>query len=504
MDEASGFELSLLEGMDEGLLTRLHRAGVRTREELGARIVSVEGRRALASEVGVSVRRLEVLHHLNYLLPEDRAAKVLELERRLDDRFDYLSREVRNAWRLALGLGLAIVLLVVGAVVLLRPPSGVGGGSAAVLDSVLTRLHTDEARIAALTPLATHESEGRLAQAISALGPAPGWNGPLAWSASDSRELSLLLGPDEKAFPERAVSLALVQLGEVENAPLDSLGPGARARRAASLLADFPSPGDPVDAWSAAAVLVRERLRSRALGLAPADTSAPALAAADPWPWTSPGFLTAEELIARLESLPVSPDAFPVWTETLVQLRNAADAGQTALAGRPQALARDYWIRRAELELAVVGALLGRGDLLPYHQSAPRDFLIQRRTFLANATEHAPGAARAPLLWLWVRYDEGADLLAWLEAHPETRAAVRGKTWVQALEAVEEERNRGSLAPDPQVASTVRRALAASGVGKVADPWSAARTRWEAGLAPLLMIVRAAARTRPGASPTAP
>ncbi len=87
MDDASGLELSLLEGMDEDLLARLYGAGVRTRRDLESRIAGDEERGSLARRIGVPEERLAALHFLNFLPPETRAERMLALERGQNKRF---------------------------------------------------------------------------------------------------------------------------------------------------------------------------------------------------------------------------------------------------------------------------------------------------------------------------------------------------------------------------------------------------------------------------------
>jgi hypothetical protein len=488
MDDLTGIELALLEGIDEELLARLHRAGVRTREELARRLATLEGRRMLAHDLDVSLQRVDAIHYLNFLLPEERAERVLELERRVEDRHDHLVTELRQVWRTVIGLGLGLVAILVLALVFLR-----GGGTGSAVDEgrLSAEIDTLRGQVDALKPAALQATENRFLSGLAGLGPAPGWNGPLDWTLSDSHGLSVLLGRSPAAQAEHGASLALARLAEIENAPPDSLGPADRARRAAALVSQF-RPYRRLDTmWDAAGILIRERLRSRALGLAPADSVSPPPAAAAPWSWTSPGFLTAEELTARLEALPLREDNLPRWFESLGEIRKFADQSRQSMDDRPEALARDYWIRRAELELAVAAAVLGREDLSPYRDMSPRDFLVQRRTFLANVAVHAPAAARAPLDWLWVEYDEGERLMDWLDQNRARVGAAEGKRWAEAMEVVEAERARDGMAPDAGLAASVRRALGASGSGGTGDPWTAPRTRWEAGLRPLLMVTRA-------------
>ncbi len=501
MNEPTGIDLALIEGLDEELLARLHRAGVRSRDELGRRLATRDARRDLARDLDVSVRRLEAIHYLNFLLPEERAERILDLERRVEDRHDHLVIEVRQVWRALIGLGVGLAAILVLAVVFLRGGAPERTPGAEPLAGEVDALR---AQVEALKPMALGDAENRFLSGLAGLGPAPGWNGPLTWTLADSRGLVLLLGKGDTAQAEHAVSLALARLTEIENAPPESLGPAERARRAAALVADF-RPFRRIDTmWDAAGILVRERLRSRALGLAPPDSISPPPAAATPWAWTSPGFLTAEELTSRLESLPLRESALPVWFEFLGEMRKIAERARKDMGGKPEASARDYWVRRAELELAVSAAVLGRKDLSPYRDLSPRDFLIQRRTYLANVVLHAPAGARAPLDWLWVQYDEADQLLDWLDANRSRIASAEGKPWVEAMEVVEAERARDGMVAGAGLTASVRRALAASGVGGTTDPWAAGRTRWEAGLSPLLMVTRARALGPSGGARTAP
>jgi hypothetical protein len=197
----------------------------------------------------------------------------------------------------------------------------------------------------------------------------------------------------------------------------------------------------------------------------------------------------------------VRENALPVWSETLVELRRAADLGRDARRDRPEAWARDYWIRRAELEYAVAAAVLARANLLPYHEASPSEFLLQRRAYLSAVLVRAPAEASAPLHWLLAEYDEAERLLEWMRANPARLPAAQGKRWVQALETLEAERARDGLSADPELTARVSGALVASGGSSSDSVWSAARTRWEAGLRPLLMVTRAEARRLRAVSP---
>ncbi len=501
MDDASGIELSLLEGMDEDLILRLHEAGVRTREELGAALSDPEARRRLAATLRVSDERLEILELLNFRPPEEQARRLLRLERRLDETPPAPAGPGR-------GLRGAVFAVAVLAVV----AAGLAAAAFFLRDDgkesarLAERVRELEGDVDALRPIAARQVEDDLLEALAELGPAPGWNGPLTWTAEDHFRASSLLGDDESVLPERAVSLVLARLAELENAPLDSLAPLNRAREAVALLADFPPLNGMSDAWDAAAVLLRQRIRSRALGLAPPDPESPPPFAAEPWPWTAPGFLTSEELVTRLESLPLDEQYLPVWSESLAGLRRAADSGRESLDGRPEASGRDYWIRRGELELAVTAALLGRDNLLPYHGSSPRAFILQRRGFLERAEAAAPAEARAALAWLLVEHDEALALLDWLSDAPGRGADAAEKRWAAALALTDAARETNGRPPAPDAALTraVSHALVMSGYAEVADPWLHPRTRWEAGLRPLLTVTRAAARSRLEAAPPSP
>ena len=240
--------------------------------------------------------------------------------------------------------------------------------------------------------------------------------------------------------------------------------------------------------WDCAGILVRGRIRARALGMAPLDSEPPIIAAAVPWSWTSPGFLTCEEMVTRLESLPVTEDAMVVWSETLRQVRQAADVGRERMEDRSEGFARDYWIRRGELELAVIGAMLNRDNLLPYHKRSPREFLVQRVVFLNQALAETRGASRDVLSWLAVEHEEALQILDWIQGQGGWTVA-KDHRWVEALDELERQKksdgsvDRGLLA------------LTGAALGGSEDPLTAARTRWEAGLRPLLMEIRSGVRS---------
>ena len=485
MDERSGLELSVLEGMDEALLRRLHELGIRTRDDLEGRIASQESRRALAREAGVSPRRLQVIHHLNFLLPEERVERTLEIERRLLDRSEHVDHEFRQVWRTVSGISVAVLAALFLAVFLGRSPRR---PEPAPADA--ERLARLEERVAALSPVAVGLADRRLLEVLAELGPTPGWNGPLTWDRDHHRQILTLLDASPENRPRRAISLTLLRLADLERAPLDSLPPLDRAMGAASLAGDFPVVADPVTVWDEAAVLLRTRIRTRALGLAPVDTVSPSLKAAVGWGWTSPGYLTCEELLDRMEALPVHEDMLPVWSKTLVQIRQAADLARERHSPAPLALARDYWLRRAELELAVVAAVRGRPDLLPYHKQSPREFLEGRLQFLNHARDNASGRAGTALSWLAVEYEEALELLAWLDEGGLESPPLPG-CWIETLATVDSARRRGGLKPGPGVERALRQALDLGGGDPV--PWSGPAVSRESALRPLLMETRAAA-----------
>jgi len=486
MDERSGIELSLLEGMDEKLLVRLHQAGIRRREELESRIAAPDARRELARELGISTRRLEILHHLNFLLPEERAERFLVLERQLAERDRTVNHEMRQMWRailVFLAAGFVIALVAVWHPWKSGPPPAI--------EAQAERIAALERQVAALRPLGVAHAESLVLAAMASVGPAPGWSGPLPWSEREDAQVRALIDGDDRHLPVRAVSLALARLARVESTG-DTLSPLGRARLAAAHVADFPAVPHPADVWDACAVLLRTRFRSRALGLVPLDPESPDLHAAAAWAWTSPGFLTAEEFLARLESLPVRAETLPLWSETLGRIREAADLGRTREGARPEAYARDYWVRRSELEYAVVAALLGRSDLQPFHASAPAAFLRQRLGFLDGAVEKAPPRGRPPLAWLAVEYVEAEALVDWLAANPGRVQPAPEAGWVTVLDAVAAARDDlPAVGRSGALEAQVARAAQLSGVA--GDAWLAPRTRWETGLRPLLMATRARA-----------
>ena len=155
--------------------------------------------------------------------------------------------------------------------------------------------------------------------------------------------------------------------------------------------------------------------------------------------------------MTRLESLPVTEDAMVVWSETLRQMRQAADVGRERMGDRSEGFARDYWIRRGELELAVVGAMLKRDDLLPYHKRSPREFLVQRIVFLNQALKETRGTARDALSWLAVEHQEALQIMGWIQSQGRWTVA-KDHRWVEALDELERQKqsdgsvDRGLLA----------------------------------------------------------
>jgi hypothetical protein len=480
MSDTTNIELSLLEGLDERLLERLHREGIRTREELGERLATHEARRTLADALGVSLRRLEILHHLNFLLPEDRADQLLDLQRGTGHRVAELSRAIRFVSAVSVLAGLLAASGLYVAIANRKP------GHEERLAAVEGELRDTRAVLDAIRPLAAGEAQERLFAALSGLGPAPGWHGPLRWTPGDHEMLVTAMGEEGEARV-KALSMALARLVAIENA--DTLSFDARARRMAGFALDFPppTPANPLD-W--AAVALRERFRSRALGRA-GEESLPEDIGAFPWRWTSSAFVVAEALDTRLDLLNVDESRFEEWSATVAQIGRAARVGEDDLRERPESMAGTYWARLADLKLGVVGALLGRPDLLPYHKMSPVNFLVDRRDAVRAALESAPASARAPLAWLAVEYEEAVLLAVWLRSREALRTVVAGKPYADALVLVETERRREGVAPSADLEAAVRVALAAAGAPESENPFSASRTRWEAGLRLLLMETRA-------------
>ncbi len=500
MDHGPDLELSLLEGMDEDLLRRLYEANLRTRSELVHRLATPESRQELARELHISPRRLNVLHYLNVLLPEERAEMQLELERRFRDHTESSLQEIREVRR----LGVITLAILVGVTLVLSGLVYVSNRRAAQDKSAVQekRLRSLEEAVSSLAPLGRARAEEQILGELNVLGPAPGWNPPRPWTQKTDEEMTRLLGKSADATPARAVSLLLFRLTDLEQARWDSISPLGRAQGAAQLLSEFPPPSEVHTVWDAAAVVLRTRLRGRAAGLAPADKITPPLSAADTWGWTAGEFLTCEELLARLETLPLRPSSMTQWSETLMQIRQAADLGRDKRVGLPEQNARDYWLRRAELEYGVVAVLLGRTDLFPYHSSAPRAFLQEREQYVTAVMERAPVTAKPALAWLALECEEAVQLADWLSTRGTAATAGGKKNWIEALDAVEKERGAAGLTAGPAVNVALARATSASGEG--GDPWTATRTRYEAGLRPLLMITRAGARARLAPSHASP
>ncbi|HYV51221.1 MAG TPA: hypothetical protein VE910_04905 [Dongiaceae bacterium] len=500
MDHGPDLELSLLEGMDEDLLRRFYEANLRTRSELGQRLATPESRQELAHELRISPRRLHVLHYLNFLMPEERAEMQLDLERRVRDHAEDSHRDIREVRRLAV-ITLAILI---GVTLVLSGLVFISNHQAARDQSAVQekRLRELEQTVSSLAPLGRARAEEQILGELNVLGPAPGWNAPRPWTQKTDEEMTRLLGKTPDATPARAVSLLLFRLTDLEQARWDSLPPLGRAQAAAQLLTEFPPPTEVHSVWDAAAVVLRTRLRGRAAGLAPADKVTPPLSAADTWGWTSGDFLTCEELLARLEALPLRPSSMTQWSETLMQIRQAADQGRDKRVGLPEQNARDYWLRRAELEYGVVAVLLGRTDLFPYHSSAPRAFLQDREQYVTAVLDRAPVTAKPALAWLALECEEAVELADWLVTRGTAATAGGKKNWIEALDAVEKERAAAGLTPGPTLSVALARASSASGEG--GDPWTASRTRYEAGLRPLLMVTRAGARARLAPSHASP
>jgi len=497
MTESPGISLSLLEGMDETLLVRLHDSGIHSREGLEPHLATPAKRRDLAARLVVSALRIEALYELNFVLPEERTARLLRAEQRMEERLESLATGQRTLWRGMMGLtvGLFVVLLIVLFTPGRRPAGpGVGFPDASAQDSALQEeIAGLRERLDALAPLARAQAEAELHAALEGLGPAPGWSGPLTWDAEHHRRLRANLDDDPAAAPLLAVSLALRRLAEIENAPPDSLSPLQRARAARDLVLDFPPVGKPQTLWDSAAFLVRLRLVSRALGGVPLEDDVADPGSPCPWSWTAPGFLEDELLLARLENLPLREGVLRVWSETLVAMRHPANEAREALGDKPEAWAREYWLRRGEIEFAVAGAIVGARNLMPYAEDSPRELLDKRRAYLERALSMGPREALGPLAWLTLELEEADRAVAWLEATPGAFGAGAGKPWLEAVSALDTARAPDTASQARALLPAVTRALEMSGLSPDAG-YAAPRTRWEAGLRPLLMTCRAAGR----------
>ena len=324
MDNGTGLELSILEGMDESLLERLYQAGIKSRGDLAGRIANPDERLALARELGISARRLQILHHLNFLLPEERAERELDLERRVKERAEATAGDIRQLWRVLIVALVGVLACFLAVIFLTRPERSAAKPGIARLEARIQEL---ERSLAALLPIGRAHAEERVLSELASLGPAPGWVVSRPWTTETHEQLTRLLGNEPGSAPPRAVSLLLLRLSDLEKAPWDSLSPLGRARGAADLLTEFPPPAKIGDVWDAAAVLLRTRLRGRALGLSPLESQSPLLQAAGVWEWTSPGYLTCEELLARLESMAIRQEALDVWSQSRRSRRLTARGG---------------------------------------------------------------------------------------------------------------------------------------------------------------------------------
>ena len=156
----------------------------------------------------------------------------------------------------------------------------------------------------------------------------------------------------------------------------------------------------------------------------------------------------------------------------------------------PETEARHYLVRRSELEFAVVCAMLGRQHMLPFHELSPEAFLRQRKDFLLSSWSKAPNGARQGLAWLAVEHEEALRLVAWCNLNGSARDASHGKTWVEGLAALEKLRNEQGIETNGYIFNRLKEALAASGTPNCEVPWTEPRTRYEAGLRPILMETR--------------
>ena len=498
MSEHRSIELALLEGMDEHLLARLYQAGIRSRQDLAKAMETRRARAQLSADSGVSRERIEALHHLNFLLPEVRAGRFLALEEQVQNDGKSLRKLVTQSRNLTLALGiLAASALVVALAALFSEPSSPPRLETEV-NALRSQVNDMSRRVELLTPVARIQVESELASALKELGPAPGWYGPISWDEERQRSVSILGGsPEDQRL--KAVGLALKKLKDAEASGSDAGAVDVGAARAALTASEFPGPEVVEDIWDMAAVLLKLRLNSRSLGKGASDEFNVAHLQLAPWSWTAPGFLQCEALVTRLESLPVQEDLFRLWNDTLGPLRQSANVARDKLGDRPEAWAREYWILRAELEMAVTAALLGRSTMRPYDGQSPRLFLQDRQRYLNRALGAAPASAKTPLAWLALEYTEAVMLESWVSQNPEVQSQVSGLNWVDALTVVEKQRSSGASTVQP-VEDALLKSLAYSSLEPGSVP-ADERTRWEAGLRPLLMTTRDLKGMQPAAAP---
>lgn len=508
MNDSSGIQLALLEGMDESLLFRLYDRNIRTRSELEKLLATPEKRKELSERLQVSLARLEAIHHLNFLLPEERVGRLFDLEKALHSGVAEAKAENRGVKRL-LGLLTVVTLGLAGALGYLwyqnqnavpvtpqnniatqtpkeEPPRRADPVTESNLEAELAEM---KIRLDALAPLAGDVARANLHEALSHLGPSPGWNGPLKWSERDHLHLATNLGDDPTTEREKAVSLALSRLSAVENQNLTGPDFLNTALAAAGFVQEFPEVDKTESIWDAAARSVRLRLYSRALGLAPLQDLDLEATAETPWSWTAGGYIQAELLLARLESLPIQEEALPLWFETLAALKESANVGRDALAKSSEAWAREYWLLRADLELMVVATALGKTSLAPYYTGTPAAFLAKREAYLRRVLSRSPGEVHGPFQWLSLEFEEAKNLMAWLEANQEDNPAL-GKPWAQAIAALEGPFNQQRTKESVSVGPKVGIALMTCGLGQAEEPLGHARAKWEAGLRPLLIETR--------------
>lgn len=489
-----GIHLSLLDGMEEDLLLRLHNAGIATRDDLEAHLNTPEARRELARTLDVHPDRIEAVHHLNFVFPSDQAARLFHAERAtqaLEKRLAATGKKLNVA---ILGFTLAWTALLVFGWIWMQThsaspqtqPVATSPAQPAQREAVgNTSPQHDDAALA----LTASEAQQHLEDAFRRTGPALGWSGPIAWSTEEHASVAGYAESGSLPRDALALSRALKALGKVEEHPDPAFSITSRAQAAAAELAALPPSGGE-SRWSLAANQVRLRLASLSQGLAAPAGWDPRTVEEVPWKWTGKGFLEAEWRLARLHTLPVEQASLPEWSSGLKRLQVAVNLGRDAVHPAKEAWAREVWLPRAQLELAVVGAVSGAGTLAPYSNLSPKAYVEKRVAYIHRAYQTAPAEIKSAMAWLYVEGLEARSLVAWLEAHPDIRAGAQGKVWVEAMSALDQERRLENGGPESELDAALTEALSYSGEPS-GDAWASRRAAWEASMRPLLVETRA-------------
>ena len=536
--DTSGIQLSLMEGMDETLLLKMHQQGIRTRDDFQERSQTREARTQLARSLKVPYAQIEGIHHLNCVTPVNRAARLFQLESDMElmtGLIEAHQKRIKAFHRILIG---AVVVCISAAAAGILMPHFEAGSTPSIASSgadgaVLSRpdkqqqvepasslqsaghaqtesgnsAPTDAKAVAESKPAAARAAgagsqtvnSDDLAQAAADLGPAPRWAHRIDWSPEASRDF--VQGTDRtKDHDQVTLSRILSALSTVETISRQRLDCLATAAACQEELAAVPFPKG-TSSWSRAAAAAWVRLYALASGRpgtdSPRYSDMPELNNS----WGARGFLLAELRLANAERLELDRQAPARWAAAVKKLHHAVNVGRDELHPHPNAWAREYWLVRARLELAVAAVLSGQDTVAPYKNKQVREFVKEQEAYLRRAYNTAPDEAKAPLAWLVLELLEAQRLIDWCLTNPGDTAELRGQTWLAALAEAERLRGAGNRSLDQNMVDIMTEAIRYS--RRASSHSTSEAVESEAGMRPLLMDTRLALRTNRNSLPPA-